>query len=67
MNTEAVKNWMRRNFEEFIDPTCGVPRLTLLAEEAAISFGDLRGLEEDIPEEYYEAALDVSDEYMTNR
>ncbi len=60
---DQIKSWMNQHTDEYIDPMTGELCCTELAEACAEHFGDN---DFDIPEIYYDVAVDVEGSLLGN-
>ena len=57
-----IMTYMNQNVNDHVDPLTGEVNHTLLAEDACQHFNDYIG-EDEIPEKYFEYAIEVADRY----
>ena len=65
MNITKIRDWMRKelslNFEEYND--CGEINCTLLAENCCEELDGYEGEDYDIPEEFYDLAVEIAENF----
>src|SRR3990167_8360703 len=65
MNITKIRDWMRKelslNFEEYND--CGEIDCTLLAENCCEELDGYEGEDYDIPEEFYDLAVEIAENF----